>query len=49
MRYLVKRKLKGTASSENYILAVSAETIEEDHTGNTESAHTICYEKEVSS
>lgn len=49
MRDLVKRKLTGAASSENYVLAVSAETIEEDHTGSTESAHTIWYEKEVSS
>lgn len=49
MRDLVKRKLKGTASSENYVLAGSAETIEEDHAGSTESSHAICYEKVVSS
>lgn len=38
MRTLVKRKLRETAASENYMIAVSAETIEEDNTGNSDTS-----------
>jgi len=44
MRTPVKRKLKGTAASEDYMLAGSVETTEEDSPGNTVSAHTTYYE-----
>lgn len=45
MRTFVKRKLKGTAASEHCVLVGSAETVEDNHTGNAVLVHTTCYEK----
>lgn len=43
MRAFVKRKLKGTAASEHYVPVGSADTVEDDHTGNAVLVHTTCY------